>query len=283
MKKSLLTTILGLALVAPLASAAPIQSTNIYVDASSVATATGDWNGDSVIDSSDLITDVFGYFITNGFSPTSTYIDDNGVAGINTGDSVSDAASGINIGSLNPLGGTPGGFGTDWGLNLNWNLSGTAIVAPDLVTGTTNYLGDFTSGTISFDITDSFGGAVVQSNALVLSIVGSGGFPVFNAINAEIYASVTSSISGFFFTNDGFDFNTLLNIPIAIDMLGTGNVSGLDNAPTLVGNNGLYDVYERTTQIDSFDIRVVPEPASLAIMGLGLLGFAASRKRKTNK
>ena len=275
MKKLLLTTTLALALTAPMVSAAPL-TTSIYIDASGAgAVSTGSY---------DLITDVFNTFTTDQFSPLSTYIDTNDNNAIETGDKVRDTATDIEIGSLNPLGNVTesGGFGTDWGINISWIFEGTALVGPSpYAPNDVNYSGNFDSGTISFDITDANGG-LLANDALVLDFVANTGIPLPNdSAYVEFFASVSSATAGIFFTNDGIDFNTMIGNSMAVDVAAWGVLDNLNNTPMITGNqeNG-HDVYERNTSAVKFSVGVIPEPTSLAIMGLGLLGFAAARKRK---
>lgn len=73
----------------------------------------------------------------------------------------------------------------------------------------------------------------------------------------------------------------------------TSQVFGGGDAPTFIGFNGLglFDsVTIKTTsnsefilidRIESGSTRTVPEPTTVALLGLGLLGFAASRRKST--
>jgi hypothetical protein len=301
MKKVLLTTVLGLSLVAPMVMADEVPQ-SIYIDLNPLL------NPAPAASDPLLITDIFSGFTTTPFNPTSVYTDDttwnagdnpatttideslaiNGggwvSAGsdgtIGTGDSVTDSIVGVMIGHLNPLAAFDAGLPDSWGLNFNYSFAGTAVVAPDFITGDTNYLGMFNSGSISIDFTDGTSGNVLQSGILTADFVRNTGFPINSQIIAEFFGDVQTAMEGVFFNGTGEDFYDVLADGRAIGIKAGANLSGLNNAPVDDNNDG---VYERTTNAGSFEIAIIPEPTSIAIMGLGLLGFALSRKRKQIK
>lgn len=237
----------------------------------------------------DSTTGLLEGFKTDPVTPVSTYIDDNGTAGIQTGDSVTDVISGLAL-SLFPSTSDREGHGygaTDsWSLELNWDLSGTTVVVPDASgDGSFNYLGNFTSGTVSFDITDNITGTV-YNDALVLGLTGTNGNPTIpqdNAFLFTLFLEVQSALPGTFFSGSNVDFADLVGSGKQIQFTAEAGLAGLDtdpNANPAGVNGGGFDTYTRNTALQSVDIRLVPEPSTLAVFGLGLLGLAAAARRK---
>lgn len=228
-------------------------------------------------------------FKTDPVVPVSTYIDDNGTAGIQTGDSVTDVIEGLEL-SLFPSTADGEGYGYNapgtWSLELNWDLSGSTVVVPDASgDGSFNYLGNFTSGTVSFDITDEITGTT-YNDALVLGLTGTNGNPTIpqdNAFLFTLFLEVESAMSGVFFTGGDIDFATLVGSGDVIQFTAEAGLSNLDDNPNdnpAGTNTAGFDTYTRTTSLQSVDIRLVPEPSTLAVFGLGLLGLAAAARRK---
>jgi len=299
MKSLLKTTALTLALASSYASAAPTpvinNLTSIYIDANTQM-ASGLSEGDTGYD--DLVTSVFNYFTLADFSPTSTYIDydDNGVS---TGDGVIDTGI-THVTALNPLGfgDSFGGFNTLWGLNSDWEFSGFAGLdsvdsTGDTIEDTTVYGGLFTSGEMHF----SFNNGTTIEEVMTVSLVSQeNGEVSWNSTEGyaesvvTFYTKITDVVEGLFFTNDGIDLYTLFTAGNEINIAAGGEISHLDQTPTLssaatYAQNGDLEnpaEYSRETSLTSFNVSVVPEPTSIAILGLGLLGFAASRKRKAS-
>lgn len=245
----------------------------------------------------DTTTDLIENFITSAVSPTSTYLDSNGTAGIQTGDTVVDTVNDLQISALQPLLFLDSeAFGATWQLDLDWTLAGTAIVVPDAIPGNDpNFLGSFTSGTITIDLTRTAlgGGVQVFDDILTLNLTGSfGTVPTNNEQAVTLFAEVAAVDSGVFFNASGTDFADLLANGQTIKFEGETNLSNLDTDPNLnpVALNTLpqevqdlnpndFDAYQRNAAFGSVDIRQVMEPSALSIMGLALLGMAGFRRR----
>jgi len=291
MKKALLTTALGLSLAVPMVEASPI--TSVRIDANGImgsGLTTGDTNYNN------LVTDVFDYFTLADFSPVSTYIDidDNGVT---TGDIVNDVATDVMVTGLNPLAypDNLGGFNSSWGLSASWDFSGIAGVDTiDTGTGDVNvYGGAFDTGSMTLSFIN--GSTITEIlKADITPFAQENGIVSWNDTEGyaesvvTFYASIVSVYEGIIFTDDGIDLHTLIKTVDSGLAIG-GNITKVDETPQLskvatYDNSGALLTpaeYSRTTKLTSVDISVVPEPTSIAIMGLGLLGLAAARRRKS--
>lgn len=302
MKKAILTTILSLSFATPMVLADEVPQ-SMYMDLNPIL------NPAPAAPDSNLITSIFTEFnLESSFAPVSTYVDnttwtvgDNpatpsideslAVNGggyvssltsdgmIGTGDSVSDSATGVAVVGFSPFD-SSNNMGMalgDWGLTVDYTLAGTAIVAPDQFSGATNYIGDFTTGSIALNLTNAAGD--FTQNLFTADYTHATSTPPFDSqVIISFFANIdlSSLASDVFYFGDNTKFEDRLAAGSVITVKAGGNLSEIDEAPSQVGTS---TTYTRQTTPGSYDVSVVPEPASLAIMGLGLLGFAASRKR----
>lgn len=204
------------------------------------------------------------------WSATSVFTDDNGVAGINIGDSVLDTG----FGSINTYLGAGAqaltgreaneGVGVSHLMTFDYNNLVGTVAATD---GGNGILANYTSGRINVYYND-LDNPLVNGVAMTLDVFNSTG----TIGNLILFSKVTYVNPNTFFFNGVTDWNDLtVAITSRLDF-------NLDPEPlTQIGNT---NQYTRTATLDGSASFNVPEPGVLALMGLGLVGIGFSRRNK---
>jgi hypothetical protein len=299
MKK--LTKLIGITTL--LASSAAVNATPLYINAPSNILTDG-----SVVGDTDTFTSLFNKMTLDSLVPTSKYIDTNNNGFVDNGEYVVDMGSttvaAFQFNNTNLA--DDEALNTAWDLNVSWELYGVAVVTGD---GTFNDIstevlgGQFFAGTLVFDLIDKINNTTTNS---VMTIDVTGSQPnLGNSIGFSIFGNLIQSATGFLFDQNGTDMSTVLNnsgLPgTYISMAANTDISGTvvptdqgatfgNFAPSIQAmvntfNGSTIDsstkILERTTVVGSVDITQVPEPSSIAILGLSLLGFAGVARRKS--
>lgn len=184
--------------------------------------------------------------------------------------------TGFSPGQINGLPLTPSenGFGAgDWGLTFQFSLTGT------LGAGLTT---DYTSGSITFYYYDP---SIVADTSLYIELFTIGVQNTVNSfggpsITGEIISVGTGSVNGvdagdvFNFANGSFEdyLDNFIAIIADVDF-------NTDPAEVDITNN-LDGTYTLQGEHDGSISFAVPEPSSLAVLGLGLLGLAGIGRRR---
>jgi len=216
------------------------------------------------------------------WSATSVFTDDNGVAGINFGDSVLDSGAGTVSSYLDSAasaisgGENNEGVGVTHQLRFSYNdLAGTVV----LNDGAGGILAHYTSGTISIRSDNNTNGNTTdagEKEVLRLDVFNSTG----TIGNLILFATVGFVDPGSFFFPPATDWSGLT---VAINARVDFNLDPLiptATTPDTAGNPR----FTRTSTLDgSVQFNRVPEPSVLALLGIGLVGMGVGRRVKKQR
>lgn len=157
------------------------------------------------------------------------------------------------------------GFGLTWGLSILYKFNGTL--------GTTGP--SYTSGTFEVIFNDQFGSTtrtVMKGNLTGSNI---------QAANLDLFFDLTWAETGFLWAqgSDGAYRDASLSLPsLILDTNVNPPIPTADQLLPIVTADGAYAV--RQTTLDGTITTRLPEPSSISLIGLGLLGFFGLSRRR---
>lgn len=233
----------------------------------------------------DAKTDPFdSLLIDSNASNVSTYVDDNGTAGIQDFDTVYDSVTDQGL-SMDPTGDSHATeiFGGAWTMNIDYYLEGFTLVVPDLVDPDPNYVGVFTEGWANIDIYDALSDTM-HDDVMEMEFVSGTTSAISEGDSAVTFTfKLTSVLSGLFLNSSGTDLADLLEDDVMVRFSANADLTDQGNAPTFSHHDGTHDIYTRETSLGSIDLRLVPEPSSLAAFAVLLLGFVGVSRFSKSK
>lgn len=222
---------------------------------------------------------------------STSVITDTDVNGIDNGDAITTSA-GLAVGgyaanaftALTPSQ-SLGGANTDNGLNTSWKISfqSSNLMGTVTIDGGGNIIPIYTSGLIEFMITFD---EITSINFMDLNVTGT----TTNGLGTFLVGNID-------FTNVDPTYNNLFNIagsscaagsgffdiwsnciPPEISLLADFNTNATAAAFTPIGNNQFQ--ITGSNHDGSGVVQHIPEPGTLALIGLGLLGVAGLRRKQ---
>jgi len=275
MKKLMIASFASLA-IAGTASADPIYVNNGVDYGGSSETAAGDtttgWKNSLklVYESNSVVSDVDG---DGTFSVGDTIVSQGGlIGGAALGDNNVTALVTSEFGGAGP---SDNGYGSNWALSFRFDdLMGT-FDGTDF---------NYTSGTIDwllFDTTNGFGNEVHLFTTTITDHSYGSGNQIFTGTVGNFGTDTVNGVDAGDIFNIGYGGGALSLEEYATTIADTVRfrIDQNTDAPTVTGYDPVAGEFTLSGSHDGSLEFAVPEPASIAILGLGLLGFAASRRK----
>ena len=173
-----------------------------------------------------------------------------------------------------PLGTDSEGFLATWGLNISYHFDGILGVGGPVYTG----------GTFDIWFDDKINNA---NDRIVLkgSLLGSD----LQAANLNLFFDISFAEQGFLFIErspgnfiDAFDLTSVVDKEFVLDTNVNPPIPTLNQLlPVNDGNNNGRPSAVRQTTLDGSITAEIPEPGTIALLGLGLFGLGMARRRRS--